>query len=338
MRRIIVMGGAGFIGSHIAKRLKSEGDWVRVVDIKRNEYMPEDEFCNEFIQADLRDPIQVTNVIGEDIDELYQLGADMGGSGYVFTKVHDADIMHNSALININVAYEAPRQRVKRLLYTSSACIYPEHNQMDPDNPNCEESSAIPANPDSCYGWEKLFSEFIYNAFYRNYGLNMRIARLHNVFGPMGTWRDGKEKAPAAICRKVAETVENTYIARSEQAIGGITNLTGIIDIWGDGTQTRSFLYIDEAVDGIIRLMRSDCTKVLNIGSEEMISINDLARMVIEISGKNLTINNIPGPTGVRGRNSHNELIWKELNWKPSQPLRIGIEKLYKWVEQEVTK
>ncbi len=329
IKNVLCLGCNGFIGSHLAKRLKGEGHWVRVVDIKRNEYMQPVEFCDENIIGDLRDDEFVKEVmrIPGDFDEVYQLAADMGGAGYVFTKEHDADIMHNSALVNINVAYEAPRQRVKRLLYTSSACIYPEHNQVDPDNPNCEESSAIPANPDSMYGWEKLFSEFLYSSFERNYGLNVRIARLHNVFGPLGAWRDGREKAPAAICRKVA---------MGRGVIGVLYPEGDTIDIWGDGSQTRSFLYIDEAVEGIIRLMRSDCTKVLNIGSEEMISINDLAKMVIEISGKNLTINNIPGPTGVRGRNSHNKLIQQELNWAPTQPLRVGMEKLYKWIEQQV--
>lgn len=323
MKNVLCLGGNGFIGSHLAKRLKDEGHWVRVVDIKRNEYMPSVEFCDENIIGDLRDDEFVREVlrIHGDFDEVYQLAADMGGAQFVFTKDHDADIMHNSALININIAFEAPRQRVKRLFYSSSACVYPEHNQLDPDNPNCEESSAIPANPDSCYGFEKLFSEILYDAFSRNYGLQLRMARFHNIMGTHGTYEGIRAKAPAAICRKVAEAVDG-----------------GSIDIIGDGLQTRSFLYIDECVEGIIRLMRSDCTKVVNIGSEEMVSINELANMVIRISGKNLTINNIPGPTGVRGRNSHNKLIWEELKWKPTAPLEEGIRKTYEWISEQVTK
>lgn len=331
MKRIIVTGGAGFIGSHLAKRLLQEGNWVRVVDIKeKNEYFQKDEYCSEYIQADLRDPIQVNNALQGEWDELFQMGADMGGAGYIFTGEHDADVMHNSAMINLNVAKAAVEYKAGRVFYSSSACMYPEYNQLDPDNPNCSEDSAYPAAPDSEYGWEKLFSERLYLAFARNYGLQVRIARFHNIFGPQGTWIGGKEKAPAAICRKVAERVDSTT---SE---GAILIHEPYIDIWGDGLQTRSFLYIDECIDGILRLMRSDCTKVLNIGSEEMISINDLAKMVIDISGKNLIINNIDGPTGVRGRNSDNTLIRQELNWAPERPLREGIEKLYKWIEEQV--
>ena len=337
----LVLGAGGFIGGHLCKRLKNEGHHVVGVDIKEHEY-----FFSEwgiFIRDDLRDPKfvdyifagkyplpgkvdQFTNI---HFDEVFSLAADMGGAGYIFTGEHDADVMHNSALINLNVAKACVKHKVGRVFYSSSACMYPAYNQTDPSNPNCEESSAYPAAPDSEYGWEKLFSERLYKAFERNYGLTVRIARFHNIFGPQGTWTGGKEKAPAAICRKVAEAnLDDPYP----------NLLYGEIDIWGDGTQTRSFLYIDECIDGIFRLMRSDCTEVVNIGSEEMISINDLARMVIRISDKNLTINNIPGPTGVAGRNSHNQLIQKEIGWSPKAPLEEGIRKLYKWIEEQVTK
>ena len=323
---ILVLGAGGFIGGHLAKRLKEEGNWVRAVDIKRHEYFKEEEFCDEFIQGDLRDPLFVSNIMFSPkqttlkntinpFDEVYQLAADMGGAGYVFTGDNDADIIHNSALININVAKEAVLKGVKRLFYSSSACAYPEYNQLDPLNPDCKESTCYPAQPDSEYGWEKIFSERLYHAFMKNYNLQVRIARFHNIFGPYGTYKGGKEKAPAAICRKVNETLNK-----------------GTIDIWGDGKQTRSFLYIDECVEGITRLMRSDCKLVLNIGSEEMVSINTLAKMVIEISGKELSINNIKGPEGVRGRNSNNDLIKKELNWAPNYSLEKGLKTLYKWI------
>lgn len=323
---ICILGGAGFIGSHLAKRLKGEGNYVRVVDIKENEYMEPVDYCNEFHLLDLRNPshVEIALTISEGFDEVYQFAADMGGSGYIFTGENDANVMHNSALINLNVAYRAVKSGVKRLFYSSSACTYPSYNQTDPDNPNCEESSAIPAAPDSCYGWEKLFSEFLYDAFHRNYGLKVRMCRFHNIFGPLGTWRGGKEKAPAAICCKVAIT---DFYSNERK---------NFIEIWGDGLQTRSFLYIDEAIEGVIRLMRSDCRKILNIGSEEMISINDLAKMIIRISGKGLVINNIPGPEGVRGRNSDNKLIQKELGWSPSTKLEDGITILYNWINQMV--
>lgn len=339
----LILGGSGFIGSHLAKRLKEEGNWVRVVDIEDNQYMETSEFCDEFIKGDLRDPNFVSTVfyLYGGFDEIYQLAALMGGAQFIFTGDNDADIMYSSAMINLNIANECTKKQVKRLFYSSSACIYNQDLQLSPDNPGMTEDMAWPLNPDSDYGVEKGFSERLYQAFERNYGLTVRISRFHNIFGPQGTWSGGKEKAPAAICRKVAE-VSNlvnfptgigykvTYVHNPE--IDGLQS----IDIWGDGTQTRSFLYIDECVEGIIRLMRSDCTKVVNIGSEEMISINDLAKMVIRISGKNLSINNISGPTGVKGRNSHNQLIQQELGWKPSQPLEQGIRKLYDWVNQQV--
>jgi nucleoside-diphosphate-sugar epimerase len=340
MKRILVLGGGGFIGGHIAKRLKAEGNWVRVADLKKHEYFKESDICDDFKQGDLTDSNFVSRVMFspfqeslEDkinsFDEVYQLAADMGGAGYIFTGENDSNVMYNSALINLNVCQYAVKAHIKKIFYSSSACMYPEHNQLNPNNPNCEESSAYPANPDSEYGWEKLFSERLYLAFARNHGLDVRIARFHNIFGPQGTWRGGKEKSPAAICRKVAESNDE-------------------IEIWGDGSQTRSFLYIDECVEAVIRLMRnSDYNHPVNIGSEEMISINDLAKMVIEISGKNLAIKNIygeeffekycfPCPIGVKGRNSHNKLFKSVVGWEVSQPLQIGIEKLYFWIEKQI--
>jgi len=277
MKRILVLGGGGFIGGHISKRLFNEGHFVRVVDIKNHEYFLENEFCSEFIKGDLRNPNFVNQVMslndGEIFDEVYQLAADMGGAGYIFTGENDANVMHNSALINLNVCHYATLNKVKKVFYSSSACIYPEHNQLDPNNPNCEESSSYPANPDSEYGWEKLFSERLFLSYHRNYNLNVRIARFHNVFGPFGTWVGGKEKAPAAMCRKAAETPKGSEI-----------------EVWGDGKQTRSFLYIDECVDAVLKLMDSDFIGPVNIGSEEMVTINELALMAINISGKNISI------------------------------------------------
>lgn len=345
---ICVLGGNGFIGSYLAKRLKEEGHWVRVVDIQENQYMDVQEFSNENILGDLRDPAIVSRALcGPDqfqdddnsnaFDEVYQLAADMGGAGYIFTGEHDADIMHNSALININVAQECIRKGVKRLFYSSSACIYNQELQKDSNNPGMKEDSAWPLNPDSDYGVEKGFSERLYKAFERNYNLEVRIARFHNIFGPKGSWNNGKEKAPAAICRKVVKAPNRVWPVEFDGTpMKGQEQYWPRIDIWGDGKQTRSFLYIDECLEGIIRLMRSDCKKIVNIGSDEMISINDLAQMVIDISKKNLTINNIDGPTGVMGRNSHNDLIFKELEWKPNKPLKEGIEKLYTWINEQV--
>ena len=326
MKKIIVLGGGGFIGGHLSKRFKDEGNFVRICDIKKHEYFSHEEICNEFILGDLTDPNVVSLVIDDSFDEVYQLAADMGGAGYIFTGENDANVMHNSALINLNVVNECVNKKIKKVFYSSSACIYPEHNQLDPNNPNCEESSAYPANPDSEYGWEKLFSERLYLSFYRNYGLDIRIGRFHNIFGPMGTWNNGKEKVPAAICRKVAQT-ENG----------------GTIEIWGDGKQTRSFLYIDECVEAVIKLMESDFTGPVNIGSEEMVSINELAKMVIKISGKDIKIYNLYGdefekkyghkcPLGVRGRNSNNTLFFDRINWKVTIPLEYGLSKTYEWI------
>lgn len=316
MKKILVCGAGGFIGGHLVNRLKSEGFWVRGVDLKENEYGNNN--SDEFILGDLRDPIVAQRAV-KGIDEVYQLAADMGGAGYIFTGEHDADVMNNSALCNLNVLGAAQKEGVKKIFYSSSACMYPEYNQMDPSNPKCSEDSAYPAAPDSEYGWEKLFSERLYLSYYRNYGIEVRIARFHNIFGPQGTWNGGKEKAPAAMCRKAAEAENHTSI-----------------EVWGDGKQTRSFLYIDECIEAVMRLMNSDFTGPVNIGSEEMISINDFAQMAIDISGKNLKINNIPGPTGVRGRNSDNRLLLEKLQWEPSMPLIEGMKKTYAWIESQI--
>ena len=312
----LVLGAGGFIGSHLVRRLKNEGFWVRGVDLKYPEFS--DTVADDFVVGDLRSQDICRQIIDRRFDEVYQLAADMGGAGYIFTGEHDADVMHNSATINLNIVDACHRRNIKNVFYSSSACMYPSHNQEDPDKPNCAEDSAYPANPDSEYGWEKLFSERLYLAYNRNYGMNCRVARFHNIFGPEGTWTGGREKAPAAICRKVA-------LARNN----------GTIEIWGDGKQTRSFLYIDECVEGVVRLMRSSFTGPVNIGSEEMVTINQLADMVIQISGKRLSITNVQGPTGVRGRNSDNRLIKEILGWEPSESLIRGIEKTYAWINNQ---
>lgn len=319
MKNAIVLGAGGFIGGHLVKRLKSEGFFVKGVDIKRNEYSHG--VADEFELADLRDKNQVDKVIDRHYDEVYQLAADMGGAGYIFTGENDSAIMYNSVMINLNVIDVCYKKSIDNIFYSSSACIYPEHNQLDPDNPNCIEDSAYPANPDSEYGWEKLFSERLYLTFNKNNGMNCKVARYHNIFGPQGTWDGGKEKAPAALCRKVAAAKDGETI-----------------EIWGDGKQTRSFLFVDECVEGSIRLLRSNKFGPYNIGSDEMISINDLAKLIISISGKNLNIKNISGPEGVRGRNSENTLINQDLGWKPSMRLKDGITITYKWIEGEYKK
>ena len=318
MKKVLVCGAGGFIGGHLVNKLKSLGFWVRGVDLKENEYGNTN--SDEFVLGDLRNPLIAEQVV-QGIDEVYQLAADMGGAGYIFTGEHDADVMNNSALCNLNILGAAQKAGVKKIFYSSSACMYPEYNQMDPDNPKCSEDSAYPANPDSEYGWEKLFSERLYLSYNRNYGIEVRIARFHNIFGPQGTWTGGKEKAPAAMCRKAAE-------AKNDSSI----------EVWGDGKQTRSFLYIDECIEAVIRLMDSDFTGPVNIGSEEMISINDFAKMAISISGKNLSIKNIPGPTGVRGRNSDNRLLKEKLNWVPSMPLIEGMKLTYEWISIQIEK
>jgi GDP-D-mannose 3',5'-epimerase len=317
MKNILVCGGGGFIGSHLVKRLKEEGHWVRVCDLKYPEFSESP--ADDFVIGDLRDQNICDYIFDREFDEVYQLAADMGGAGFVFTGENDADIMHNSALINLNIVERAVEHKTRKLFYSSSACMYPEHNQLDPDNPKCAENSAYPAAPDSEYGWEKLFSERLYLAFARNKGLNVRVARFHNIFGVEGTWDGGREKAPAAMCRKVAMSKDG-----------------GEIEVWGDGLQTRSFLYIDECVEAMIRLMESDFQGPVNIGSEEMIAINNFAQMAIDISGKDVTIKNIEGPEGVRGRNSDNALLGEKLGWVPSQTLREGMEKTYAWIANEV--
>ena len=313
--KAVVLGAGGFIGGHLVTKLKSLGYWVRGVDIKRHEFKETD--ADEFIVADLREKSAVELVIDDTIDEVYQLAADMGGAEFIFTGENDADIMHNSAMINLHVCEVCVKRGVKKVFYSSSACIYPEHNQLDPDNPNCEESSAYPANPDSEYGWEKLFSERMFFAFQRNKGLDVKVARFHNVFGPYGTWCGGREKAPAAICRKVATADEE-------------------IEIFGDGKQTRSFLFVEECVEGVIRLMQSDFSGPVNIGSDEMVTINQLVDIVCEIGEKMLEKKHIPGPLGVRGRNSDNRLIKEKLGWAPSKPLKEGLRETYEWIQNEL--
>lgn len=332
MKKAIVLGGGGFIGGHLSKKLKDENYHVRIADIKNHEFWNHDEICDEFIKCDLTDPKAVELVITEEADEVYQLAADMGGAEYIFSGLNDANVMTNSAIINLNVAQECVKKGVRKVFYSSSACMYPEHNQLDPDNPNCVESSAYPANPDSEYGWEKLFSERLFFAFHRNHNLNVRVARFHNIFGPMGSWTGGKEKAPAAMMRKAAECTNGEAI-----------------EVWGDGRQTRSFLYIDECVNAVLKLMKSDFTGPVNIGSEEMVSINQLAQNAINISGKNLTIKNLDGvefekkygfpcPTGVRGRNSDNKLFVEKVGWEYSESLIEGMNKTYGWIEAQVKK
>jgi GDP-D-mannose 3',5'-epimerase len=316
MRKVLVNGAGGFIGSHLVRRLHGEGFWVRGVDLKLPEFS--ESAADEFVVGDLRDPKVAEAAVGG-IDDVYQLAADMGGAGYIFTGEHDACVMHNSATINLNTVEAGRKAGVKRFFYSSSACIYPERNQLDPDNPNCAEESAYPAAPDSEYGWEKLFSERLFFAYARNYGLEVHVARFHNIFGLEGTWRGGREKAPAAICRKVAEA-----------------SVHGEIEIWGDGLQTRSFLYIDECLDGVRRFMESNFQGPVNIGSQEMVTINQLAEMAMRIAGKQLRIRHIPGPLGVRGRNSENSLIAEKLKWAPSAPLKQGLRSTYEWINSQV--
>lgn len=328
MRKATVFGAGGFIGSHLVKRLKQEGYWVRGVDLKHPEFSETE--AHDFWKQDLRHELVVNTAI-EGMDEVYQLAADMGGAGYIFTGLHDADVMHNSAMINLHTAKACVKNKIKMVFYSSSACVYPDYNQLDPDNPNCEERSAYPANPDSEYGWEKLFSERLYLSFSRNYKLNVRIARFHNIFGPEGTWNNGKEKAPAAMCRKVAEAKDGDSI-----------------EIWGSGNQTRSFLYIDECLEAIRRFVSQDAFEgPVNIGSTEKISIRGLAEMVIRISGKNLTVKPLDGedfiqkygykcPLGVNGRNSHNQLYRERMGWEVSQSLEVGLRKTYEWINTQV--
>ena len=317
MKTALVLGAGGFIGARMVRRLKEEGFWVRGVDIKYPPYHNTE--ADEFIIGDLRDPIICRESADMKFDEVYQFAADMGGAGFVFTGENDYDIMHNSALINLNILEAIRLKGCNRIFYSSSACMYPEHNQLDPDNPNCEESSAYPANPDSEYGWEKLFSERFYLAAARNKGLNVRVARYHNIFGDEGSWYDGREKAPAALCRKIA-MAENG----------------GEIEMWGDGEQTRSFLYVDECIEATIRFTRSEWAGPVNIGSDEMVTINQLAHMIMVIANKKLTIKHIDGPLGVRGRNSDNSLYLEKLGWRVSESLEDGLIKTYPWIKNQV--
>ena len=337
----LVLGAGGFIGSHMVKRLRSEGYWVRGVDLKHPEYSAS--HANEFIVGDLRDVnfvkrcVRFTGYLGnfykdivdkfaEPFDEIYQFAADMGGAGFVFTGENDAVIMHNSVSINLNVLEEQRKlneiteQNKTKIFYSGSACMYPEHNQLDPDNPDCREESAYPANPDSEYGWEKLFSERLYFAYNRNHGISVRVARYHNIFGPEGTWDGGREKAPAAICRKVA------YLPESG----------GSIEVWGDGLQTRSFLFVDECIEATRRLMDSDFMGPVNIGSEEMVTINQLVDIAAEVAEKEVSKIHIDGPLGVRGRNSNNDVVRRELGWDYSQTLEEGIRKTYAWISAQI--
>jgi nucleoside-diphosphate-sugar epimerase len=317
MKKVLVCGAGGFIGGHLVTSLKQKGHYVIGADIKQHEYKTTD--ADEFYQYDLREQDLVRKLVTPDIDAIYQLAADMGGAGYVFTGDNDANIMHNSALINLNIAEAMVKTGVKNVFYSSSACMYPSHNQEDPNNPLLSEDSAYPANPDSEYGWEKLFSERVFMAFAKNHGIRARIARFHNIFGLLGSWKDGKEKAPAAMCRKVAQS-------------------TGEVEVWGPGVQTRSFLFIEECIEGIHRIMESDCDFPLNLGSERMISINDLALLVARIANKDITIKNIPGPMGVMGRNSHNKLIKETIGWAPGDNLEYGLEKTYAWINEQLKK
>jgi len=323
----LVLGAGGFIGSHMVKRLRSEGYWVRGVDVKYPEYSITK--ADEFIQGDLTDQIFAQKVVElneQPFDEIYQFAADMGGAGYIFTGDHDADVMNNSASINLNILRSVYILNQKtslnktKIFYSSSACAYPEHIQLDPNNPGLKEEDAYPAAPDSEYGWEKLFSERLYFAYNRNYGIPVRVARYHNIFGPEGTWKGGREKSPAAICRKVAEL-----------PIEG-----GEVEIWGDGEQTRSFLYIDECVEATYRLVQSDFMGPVNIGSEEMVTINQLADLAAKVGNKTITKRHIDGPLGVRGRNSNNDLIRKKLGWDYSMSLEEGIARTYDWINQQL--
>jgi len=320
VKKALVCGAGGFIGGHLVKKLKQEGFWVRGIDIKYHEFCPS--HADEFILGDLRNPEIVKlafDLAGDYFDEVYQLAADMGGMGFI--AFNDALIMHNSGLINLNVLEQARLSETKKIFFSSSACVYPERNQLDPENPMCAEESAYPADPDTEYGWEKLFSERLYLAYARDYGMDVRIARFHNIFGPEGTWDGGREKAPAALSRKVAKAKDGD-----------------VIEVWGKGDQTRSFLYIDECLEGVRKLMDSNCQEPINIGSEEMISINDLTRMIARISEKNITIQNVPGPEGVRGRNSDNRMIAKKLGWAPNKKLEDGMRKTYNWIKKQVKK
>ena len=318
MKTALVLGAGGFIGGHMVKRLKSEGYWVRGVDKKLHEH--EYSHADDFQLADLTSQSEVRNVIDQQFDEVYQLAADMGGAGYINTNLYDADVMHNSATINLNVLHRCKQMQIKKVFFSSSACVYNEELQSSNVNPDCRESSAYPAHPDSEYGWEKLFSERLFHAYNRQHGMQNKVARFHNIFGPYGTWDGGKEKFPAAVCRKIANANDGDEI-----------------EIWGDGEQTRSFLYIDDCIEGVRHLMNSETFHgPVNIGADQMISINDTVDLVASIAGKTIRKKHIDGPTGVRGRNSNNELIEEKLNWRPSQNLKEGLKETYRWINFHV--
>jgi GDP-D-mannose 3',5'-epimerase len=319
MKNILVCGAGGFIGTHLVESLKKQGHYVIGADLKFPLYS--ETKCDKFYKLDLREYDNVKTIFQNRIDEVYQLAADMGGAGYIFTGEHDADIMHNSATINLNILDVMVKHNVKKVFYSSSACMYPAHNQTDPNNPLLTEDSAYPADPDSEYGWEKLFSERLYLTYARNYGIDVRVARFHNIFGPRGSWNNGKEKAPAALCRKVAMAQDN-----------------GTVEVWGPGIQTRSFLFIDECIEGIHRIMEGDYQQPLNLGSTLMISINDLVKLIAKISGKTIHIKNIDGPMGVMGRNSDNTLIKEKINWAPDEDLEGGLIKTYAWIQEQLDK
>jgi len=319
----LVCGAGGFIGSHLVKKLKKEGFWVRGVDLKYPEFSKTE--ADDFIIGDLRDPNLCINILDQQFDEVYQLAADMGGAGYIFTGEHDADVMHNSATINLNMLHFGEKAKIRKIFYSSSACIYPEYNQMEPDNPKCSEESAYPAAPDSEYGWEKLFSERIFLAYHRNYFVDVKIARFHNIFGPLGSWNNGREKSPAALCRKVAMVAEG----KDDK-----------IEIWGDGRQVRTFLYIDECIDGIRRLMNSKRHAPINIGSDEAVSINKFLNMIVafedRLNRQSLNVKYVDGPVGVMGRASNNREIKEALDWQPTQKLEVGLKKTYEWVLSQI--
>lgn len=316
MKKVLVCGAGGFIGNHLVNSLKNQGHYVVGVDLKYPEYNVTN--ADKFYNYDLRVQENVSKVVTSDLDEIYQLAADMGGAGYIFTGLNDANILHNSATINLNIVHEMVKKNVKKVFYSSSACIYPAYNQTDPNNPTCTEASAYPAEPDSEYGWEKLFSERLYLSYAKNYNLQVRIARFHNIYGPYGAYNNGKEKAPAALCRKVIMSQNND-----------------VIEIWGPGTQTRSFLYIDECIEGIHRIMNGNYIEPMNLGSTRMISINELAMLIAKIGKKKISIKNVPGPLGVMGRNSDNTLIESQLNWKPNEDLEYGLRETYNWIKSK---
>jgi len=309
----LVLGAGGFIGTHLVSDLKRQGFWVRGVDLKEPEFSDTD--ADDFIIADLSTEAGMGAANDQEFTEVYQLAADMGGAGYIFTGENDAQVMQNSSLINLLFLQSTAKYKPGRVLYSSSACVYPEHNQMDTDSPTTAEHSVYPANPDSNYGWEKLYAERLFQAHAHNCSLDVRIARFHNIFGPLGTWNNGKEKAPAAVCRKVAEAENN-----------------GTIEVWGDGKQTRSFLYVDTCLQALRKLMDSNFYEPINVGSAEMVSINELAARVIALSGKSLSISHVDGPQGVRGRSSDNTMIQEVLDWSPESKLDDGLEITFEWI------